>query len=109
MMDGYLIKRLDKKSCLEYREGYLENMDLTNRRLGRLRDKSKQNPNWKGFNPYADEQISIGVYIEEQEAVRDELKWYLDLIESQLQTLELKEKNPNCKIVKQGVVQLSLL
>jgi len=108
MLDTRLVRLLDKETCLEHQEAYRKELDLTDRRLERLRKKQEQNPNFSAYDVYADDQVDICTRIEEFEAVKDELEWYLELIEEQLSILKLKENHPGCKVVKHGA-QLSLL
>ncbi|MCJ7829334.1 MAG: hypothetical protein MUP81_06310 [Dehalococcoidia bacterium] len=109
MLDRQLVKRLDRQGCQEYQEGYLRELDLANRRLGRLLNKQKQNPNFEAFDYYANEKVSIDTRIEEWEAVIDELEWYLDLLNDQLNALEIKEKYPESKQVGKDAHQLNMM
>ncbi|MCJ7829170.1 MAG: hypothetical protein MUP81_05460 [Dehalococcoidia bacterium] len=109
MLDRQLVKRLDRQGCQEYQEGYLRELDLTNRRLERLRNKQKQNPDFEAYDYYAGEKVGIDVRIEEQEAVKDELEWYLELIQERLNALDIKEKYPESKQVGKDAYQLNML
>ena len=109
MLDRQLVKRLDRQGCQEYQEGYLRELDLANRRLERLRNKQKQNPNFEAYDYYAGEKVSIAVRIEEWEAVKDELEWYLEILKERLDTLVIKEKYPQSKQVDAHSHQLSIM
>lgn len=109
MLDRRYAKTLDRQGCQEYQEGYLRELDLTNRRLERLRNKQKQNPNFEAYDYYAGEKVSIVTRIEEWEAVKDELEWYLGILQERLNALDIKEKYPESKQVGQDAHQLSIM
>jgi DNA polymerase II small subunit/DNA polymerase delta subunit B len=107
-MDIRFAKTLYHGQCLEYQEEYQNQLALTNRRLERLRATQKRDPSWKGYNPYADEDVSIDTYIEEQEAVKGEIEEFLGIIQDRLDDLTIKAKYPNSQ--KSGDnYQLSIL
>ena len=95
MIDKRIAKTLDRETCLEYREVYQRELDLIYRRLERLCNKYKLNPDFESYDMWAGEKIDLPTRIEEQEAIKDELEWYLELIEKQLQTLNIKADYPN--------------
>ncbi|MCJ7633674.1 hypothetical protein MUP77_14950 [Candidatus Bathyarchaeota archaeon] len=103
-----LVKRLDRQGCQEYQEGYQRELDLTNRRLERLRNKQKKNPNFEAYDYYANEKVSIVTRIEEWEAVKDELEWILEIIQERLSALDVRERYPESKQVGKDAHQLSL-
>ena len=108
MIDN-LVKKLDKETCLEQQEKYQNEFEITNRRLARLRHKQWLYPSFESYDVWADEMVDLPTRIAEFEAIKGELGGYLKLVADRLQTLKIKEENPSCKIVKQGVAQLSLL
>jgi len=109
LLDRQLVKRLDRQGCLEYQEGYQRELDLAARRLERLRNKQKQNPNFEVYDYYAGEKVSIDTRIEEWEAVKDELEWILQILQERLDSLEIKEKYPESKQVDAHSHQLSIM
>jgi len=108
MFDSRFAKSLDRQGCLEYQEGYLSELDLTNRRLERLRNKQKQNPNFEAFDYYANEKVSIDIRIKEWEAIKDELEWYLEILQERLNAMEIKEQYPESKQVGKDAHQLAM-
>jgi len=108
MLDRRFAKTLDHQGCLEFQEGYQGHLVLTNRRLERLKVRQKREPTWRGFNYYADEMVDIGTYIEEQEAIKDELEWYLRILQERLNALAVKEQYPESKQVGEDAHQLAM-
>ena len=108
MLDKRFAKMLYHGQCLEYQEDYQNQLTLTNRRLERLRVTQKRDPNWKGFNPYADDYVGIDTYIEEQEAVKGEIEEFLGIIQDRLAELDIKAKYPNSEKTGENY-QLSIL
>ena len=108
MLDRRFAKSLDRQGCLEYQEGYQRELDLANRRLERLRNKQKQNPNFEAFDYYVGEKVSIDTRIEEWEAVIDELECYLEILQERLNALEIKEKYPESEQVGKDAHQLAM-
>lgn len=109
LLDRQLVKRLDRQGCQEYQEGYQRELDLANRRLERLRNKQKQNPNFEAYDYYAGEKVNIDIRIEEWEAVKDELEWILQILQERLDSLEIKKKYPESKQVDAHSHQLSIM
>jgi hypothetical protein len=108
MLDRQLVKRLDRQGCQEYQEGYLRELDLANRRLKRLRNKQKQNPNFEAYDYYAGENVSIDIRIEEQIAILDELILYENMLKERINDIDFKAKYPEAKRIAPEVHQLSI-
>lgn len=109
MLDRQLVKRLDYQGCIEYQEGYQRELDLANRRLERLKNKQRQNPDFEAYDYYAGEKVSISVRIEEWGAVKDELEWYLKILQERLDVLQVKTQYPHSRQVDINSHQLSIL
>jgi hypothetical protein len=108
MLDRRFAKSLDRQGCLEYQEGYLRELDLANRRLGRLIKKKESYPNFESYDYYVGEKVSIDTRIEEWEAVIDELEWYLEIIQERRNALAIKEKYPDSEQVGKDAHQLAM-
>ena len=80
MLDRHIIKRLSETDLEEYTESFSEQLELSKRRVERLREKKERDPGFYNHDPLIDCDVSIDIYIEEWEAVRDELKEQLKII-----------------------------
>lgn len=80
MLERYDLKRLSGEELGKFEATFIEEKALAERRLAAPKRKQAAKPDFSNFNPLADERISIDIYIEEWEAVRDELTEQLALI-----------------------------
>jgi len=61
--------KLTPEEAVRMRQELVEVVELTERRLTRLKATQKKKPHWEGYDPYVDEVVGIDVRIEEQYAV----------------------------------------
>ncbi len=80
-----LLKRLNESDLLFRISEYQSNLILTERRLETLRRRQKREPTWESFDPMIQEIVGIGIRIEEQEAVRDELHDHLSQLSAEIE------------------------
>jgi len=74
------MKRLSDEDLKQYLSQWEEEFILTDRRLIALRRTQATKPDWSAYDPYVDEVVGIGVRIEEQEAILDELTNLITLV-----------------------------
>ena len=80
MLDKRTVKKLTLADCQGYRESIKAELVLTGLRLSRLLDTQDKNPEWAAYDKYADDVVGIGIRIEEQYAVQEELEENLRLL-----------------------------
>lgn len=61
--------KMPPEDAIRRRQVLEEYIELTGRRLERLKATQKRKPNWEGYDPFIDERVGIDVRIEEQQAV----------------------------------------
>lgn len=108
MLAEWYLKRLDWDDCNRHLEFKLDDLDLTNRRIERIKAKQKQNPDFKAYDVWADDLVDIATRLEEQTAIKYELDDDIEKIENRLYILNIKKEHPKARIVTPTVVQLSL-
>lgn len=85
------IKGLEPEAVSPKEQGIIEqigrlkaDLELTHRRIAKLRITAEKRPDWKAYDKYAEEVVGIKIRIEEQEAVRDLLLDDITKYEQQL-------------------------
>ena len=84
MLTKQILRQLSDQGIKDYIAEYLDCLELTERRLVALRRRQKREPTWKHFDPMIQEMVGIGIRIEEQLAVKDELSDLLSLLAADL-------------------------
>ena len=119
MLDKYWLRKLDRQALGNYREFKCYDLDLTNRRLEKMKAKQAANPDFKAYDKWADGMVDIATRIEEHTFVREDILDDLAAIDDRMIELdkienlgELRREHPGGKILKYDigneVVQLSL-
>ena len=80
MLTLQMLKSLSEQGIAEYISEYCRELVLTDRRLEALQRRQKREPTWESFDPVIQEVVGIGIRIEEQLAVKDELSSQLALL-----------------------------
>ena len=84
MLTKHMLKQLQEQDIKEYISGYRYELALTERRLVALSRRQQRDPTWEHFDPMVQEMVGIGIRIEEQLAVKDELNDLLSLLAADL-------------------------
>ena len=108
MIDKRLIKKFTLEDCIQYRREFGEWLKMTKERLKRLKKKQAENPTWIGYCKYADAFIGIDIRIEEQLAVREEIKQDIILVDERAREIVAESKRAVEKERRDGEVQLEL-
>lgn len=108
MLDTFMFKYMDRQSCLDYKETYNGWLELTNRRIERIRSKQAANPDFKAYDKWADDFVDIDTRLEEQLAIADELASDMKGLNNRLDVLNLQAEHPKAKVISATVAQLSL-
>ena len=103
------IKHLNLEECIECECDYSRQLELTNRRLLAVQNKQKVNPDFKSYDIWADEMVSIDIRIDEQLAIMEEIEYIIAILGEQIKLLTLKDKYPEAKILSSNTAQLKLL
>jgi len=84
MLTKQMLRQLQEQDIKEYMSEYRDELALTERRLVALRRCQQREPAWEHFDPMVQEMVGIGIRIEEQLAVKDELSDLLSLLAADL-------------------------
>lgn len=99
MLDRMLLHKLNLQDCQAYREYREEYLDLTNRRIERLKATQARNPDWTAYCKYADDMVSIDIRIEEQLAVKEDLELEIEQLSQREESIK-KEAALQAKRIK---------
>jgi hypothetical protein len=108
MIDKRLLKKYTLEDCTQIRRELGVSLRLTKERLKRLKKKQAENPAWAAYDKYADAFVGIDIRIEEQEAVLEELKRDIELVNARAQEIVEEAKRVVEKERRDKEVQLEL-
>lgn len=108
MLNQLFINRLDQSACFYYKELAEADLELTNRRIDRIRAKQEKEPNFESYDVWADGMVDIDTRLEEQLAVVADIEYDIELLDEHLKNLADRAENERKQLLKPHVIQLKL-
>ncbi len=108
MIDKRLLKKFTLEDCTQCRRELGEYLRLTKERIKRLKKKQAENPAWTAYCKYADAFVGIDIHIEEQEAVLEEYKQDIELVDARAVEITEQACKAEIKAKRAEAVQIPM-